>query len=156
MTHSMWDLASRQRVKATLFQWLPSRVNNYYGWWLHEFKLATVQYISRPKMAAELERQVAGTSWLGMCFKKPRREQLLETSSANSGPWIKKQAYGEPRQWGWSHRPGSFQSFQTWQRSIDGWTNCLGLCTHLRVHCHHKSTPWRKLTHWPSKSMSFF
>lgn len=142
----MWDSASQHAVKAILFSWLPSCVNNFYGWWLHEFKLATVRYISRPKMAAELERQVAGPSWLGMGCKQPRREQLLETSSANSATWLKTLAYGELRQWGWLPRPGSSQSLQRWQRSIDGWTNCLGLCTQLRAHCHHKSTPWRKLT----------
>lgn len=98
-------------------------------------------------MAAELDRQVAGPSWLGVCCKKPRREQLLEASSANSGTWIKTLAYGELRLWGWWPRSGSSQSLKRWQWSIDGWTNCLGLCTQLRAHSHHKSTPWRKLTH---------
>lgn len=142
----MWDLASQRPLKTVLFSWFPSCVYNYCGWWLHAFKLATVQYLSRPKIVAELKRQLAGPSWLRMCCKKPRREQFLETLSASSATWIKTLAYGGLRQWGWWPRPGYSQSFQTWQRSIDGWINRLGLCTQLWAHCHHWSTPWRKST----------
>lgn len=114
MTHNMWDLASQRPLKTVLFSWLPSCVYNYCGWWLHAFKLATVQYISRPKIVAELKRQLAGPSWLRMCCKKPRREQFLETSSASLATWIKTLAYRELRQWGWWPRPGYSQSFQRW------------------------------------------
>lgn len=63
------------------FPWLLSRVS-FHGRWLHEFKLATVRYITRPKMATELERQVAGHSWLGMGCKEPSWKQALETALA--------------------------------------------------------------------------
>ena len=151
----MQVLASQQPVEA-IFPIVSAIMHQQscYGWWLHEFKLATVQHI-RPKMAAELERQAAEPSWLGMYCKKPRREELLETSSANSGTWIKTLAHGELCQWGWSARPGSLQSFQTWQRSIDGWTKCLGSCCQLGAHCHHKSTQKKINCRWPLRSLSF-
>lgn len=43
-------------------------------------------------MDSELERQVAEPSWLGIWWKKPRREQAVETSPNKPEPWSRKLA----------------------------------------------------------------
>lgn len=137
VTHHMWDLASQCAVKSPFSPGCRHASTISTG--SDYMNLNWLQFDTSvdPRWLLSLKGKWQDPAGLRMGSKEPRREQLLETSPANSPTWIKTLARGELRQGGLLPRPGSSQSFQRWQRSIDGWTNCPGLCTQLKAHCYH-------------------
>lgn len=86
------SIATHGQGRFLFFFWLPSCID-FYRRRLHESKLATVQHISRLKMAAAFEKATSyDPSWLGCNRRQHEKKQLLGTVAppiwpSKSKPW---------------------------------------------------------------------